>query len=556
MSAKLPRLNFTKTTINALQPGESRYEVQDSKVSGLYIRVSPTGVKTFYLLRRIAGNLERVKIGRFPAATPEVARQRAEQLNAEITLGKNPAAIKRDARGGVTLAKLFEEYCTKHVTGNGTRLSEQTVRSYHYAFNQYLAPMAKRQASALTKDKLRDIHGALTPARANFLRVLVNSVWAYGKRHGLVAVENPAKDLPPMRVDARDRFIMPEELQSFLAAVERSPYRDYWMVLLLTGARSGNVMAMRWNEIDLNRGVWQTSTSKTGASLRILLVPEVVQILESRRHLSTDWVFPGWKTGKHMTAPKKHWHELLADAGIENLRVHDLRRTLASYQALGGSSLLVIGKSLGHKNQASTAIYARLLDDRSSIGRCRAPVGCIPPLIFPNAKLRRDSGSINMSLKKLAEIRTQIAEVKSSLARLQTASLPMADVEARVSDTVDHWASRFDADYLGRAFASPGEVVTPDEIERACAGEAAKGAIFAAWSDPAGLKAKLLNAARPYAAGKDSIAQDDRPSYQRKMESTLYDLEVEEEKLVSALEADGIEIYRRPDCDPAIALAA
>lgn len=362
MSKKLHRLNFTKTNINALQPGESLYEVQDSKVPGLYIRVNPTGVKTFYLLRRIEGTLERIKIGRFPAATPEVARQRAEQLNAEITLGKNPAAIKRDARGGVTLAKLFEDYCAKHVTHNGTRLSEQTVKAYHYAFNQYLAPFAKRQASALTKDKLRDIHSALTPARANFLRVLVNSVWAYGKRHGLVAVENPAKDLPPMRVDARDRFILPEELQAFLAAVDRSPYRDYWLMLLLTGARSGNVLAMRWSEIDLAGGIWQTSTSKTGESLRIILAPEAVAILEARRHLSLEWVFPG-RGQKHMSAPKSHWHELLADAGIENLRVHDLRRTLASYQALNGSSLLVIGKSLGHKNQASTAIYARLLDD-------------------------------------------------------------------------------------------------------------------------------------------------------------------------------------------------
>lgn len=362
MAEKLHRLNFTKTTITALQPRESLYEVQDSKVPGLYIRVNPTGVKTFYLLRRIDGVLERIKIGRFPAATPEVARQRADQLNAEITLGKNPAAIKRDARGGVTLTALFEDYCAKHVTGNGTRLSEQTVRSYHYAFNQYLAPFAKRQATALTRDKLRDIHGTLTPARANFLRVLVNSVWAYGKRHSLVATENPAKNLPPMRVDARDRFIQPDEIEAFLAAVDRSPYRDYWMMLLLTGARSGNVMAMKWSEIDLAGGIWQTSTSKTGASLRIILVPEAVQILEARRHLSMEWVFPG-RGDKHMTAPKRYWHDLLADAGIENLRVHDLRRTLASYQALNGSSLLVIGKSLGHKNQASTAIYARLLDD-------------------------------------------------------------------------------------------------------------------------------------------------------------------------------------------------
>ena len=159
-----------------------------------------------------------------------------------------------------------------------------------------------------------------------------------------------------------------------------------------------------------------------------------------------------------------------------------------------------------------------------------------------------------MSLKKLSEIRASIAETKSGLSRLQTASLPLADIEARVADTVAHWASKFDADYLGRAFASPGALVTPEDIELACAGEAAKSVIFAAWSDPEGLKAKLLAAARPYAAPKGAVAQDDRPAYQRKLESTLYDLETEEERLICQLESEGFDVFRRPDSDPAIVL--
>lgn len=363
MATKFPRLNFTKISISALPPRESRYEVQDTKVPGLYVRVSPTGAKAFYLLRRIDGTLERIRIGRFPAATPEVARQRAEQLNAEITLGKNPAAIKRDAKGGVTLQDLFDDFLAKHVSGKGRKLSAQTVRAYRYAFAQYLGPMANRQAQSITTSRLRDIHSTLSPARANLLRGLVAGLWGHGRKHGLLVGESPAKDLPPMHIGARDRFIQPEELATFLEAVERNPQRDYWLVLLLTGARSGNVQAMRWDEIDTGAGVWTTKTSKTGEPLRVILVPEVIEILNARRHLSTEWVFPGWKDGAHMGSPKRQWNALMADAGIENLRVHDLRRTLASYQALGGSSLLVIGRSLGHSNQASTAIYARLTDD-------------------------------------------------------------------------------------------------------------------------------------------------------------------------------------------------
>lgn len=362
MSEKLPRLNFTKTSIAALQPKATRYEIQDSKIPGLYVRVTPTGVKTFALVRRINGRLERITIGRFPAATPEVARQRAEQLNAEITLGKNPAAIKREARGGVTLRALFEDYLTNTVTGKGTKLAEKSVLQYRYLFRQYLAPMADRQADSLTGDKLKGVHAALSPARANSLRTMVSAMFNHGRKQGLVEA-NPASSLPHRRVTARDRFIKPDEIDRFLAAVDRNPFKDYWLALLLTGARSGNVLAMRWDEIDLAAGVWQTTTSKTGESLRIVLVPEVVEILTKRRDLDLEWVFPGRKAGNHMTNPKTHWADLLADAGIQNLRVHDLRRTLASYQALGGSSLLIIGKSLGHKDMSATQIYARLTDD-------------------------------------------------------------------------------------------------------------------------------------------------------------------------------------------------
>ena len=159
-----------------------------------------------------------------------------------------------------------------------------------------------------------------------------------------------------------------------------------------------------------------------------------------------------------------------------------------------------------------------------------------------------------MSLQKLAEIRTSIAETKSGLSRLQVAALPLADIESRIADTVAHWASKFDADYLGRAFASPGSVVTPEDVELACAGEAAKGAIVAAWLDPDRLKARLLAAAKPYAAAKGAVAQDDRPAFQRKLESALYDLEVEEERLVTQLEAEGFDVFRRPDADPSIVL--
>ena len=159
-----------------------------------------------------------------------------------------------------------------------------------------------------------------------------------------------------------------------------------------------------------------------------------------------------------------------------------------------------------------------------------------------------------MSLKKLAEIRVQIADLKHSLETSKTASLPLVDVEASINATVDTWASKFDADWLGRCFVSPEAIMTPESFVNACSGEEGKLAIILAWHDSAGLKKKLIDAARPYAAGK-GMAQQDRPAFLRKQEAQLFKLETEEEVLVCQLEADGLEVFRRPDADPAIILA-
>ena len=159
-----------------------------------------------------------------------------------------------------------------------------------------------------------------------------------------------------------------------------------------------------------------------------------------------------------------------------------------------------------------------------------------------------------MTLKKLSEIRVQIADLKHSLETTKTAALPLADVEASINATVDNWASRFDADWLGRCFVSPDAIMTPESFETACSGEEGKLAIILAWNDPAGLKQKLIDAARPYAANK-GMAQQDRPAFIRKAEGKLFDLEVEEERLICQLEADGLEVFRRPAADPGIILA-
>ncbi len=121
---------------------------------------------------------------------------------------------------------------------------------------------------------------------------------------------------------------------------------------------------MRWDEIDFKRKIWRIPETKNGEPLEIPLVQDVLILLKRRKkEIKSEWVFPSTtsKSG-HLEEPKRMWKRLLKNSGIKDLRIHDIRRTLGSYQAIGGSSLTIIGKSLGHKSQQATQVYSRLND--------------------------------------------------------------------------------------------------------------------------------------------------------------------------------------------------
>lgn len=150
--------------------------------------------------------------------------------------------------------------------------------------------------------------------------------------------------------------------------------RDFILIALLTGARRRNVQAMRWSEITWERESWTipAEKSKSGEAVSIALTPVALRVLENRKAESrSQWVFPGRGKSGHLEEPKTAWKRILKRAEVTDLRVHDLRRTLGSWQAATGASLPIIGKSLGHKSLAATQIYARLNLDpvRESVNR-------------------------------------------------------------------------------------------------------------------------------------------------------------------------------------------
>ena len=358
------KFNFTKAKLDSLDSPHSGWGYYyDLKVQGLGIGIGSTGKKSFVLYRKVNGAPLRITIGRYPDLSIEQARGKASELNAAIANGANPAEIRRGKTAEFTFEDLFHLYIEKHAKHKKITWAEDQQR-----YSQYLAkPLGKKKLSVIDRNMITAIHDKITamghPAVANRVLALISSVygWALSASHW---ENNPARCIKRNREKSRDRFLQSDELPKFFQAVAEEDnivIRDYILLSLLTGARRANVLSMQWSDINLDRGEWRLMKTKNGEYQTVTLSPEAVHILVSRAPTAeSPYVFPGkGKTG-HLVEPTKGWRRALAESGIADLRIHDLRRTLGSWQAKTGASLAIIGKSLNHKDVATTAIYARL----------------------------------------------------------------------------------------------------------------------------------------------------------------------------------------------------
>ena len=358
-------INFTKAAIENLQaptPG-SRLEVYDTRTQHLRVRVSHTGRKVFEIYRWHQGRPTRIKIGVWPDLSIEQVRKAAEKLNADFAAGEDPAESRRQRRQEMTFAELFDQYMERH--------AKQHKRSWQAdqdAYTRHIArPLGNKKLSAITRKDIADLHGRIgkdRPTTANRLLALLSSVFGRAIEFGLWEGGNPCAGVRRFPEQSRDRFLSGDELRRFFEAMEQEPdstARDFFTVALLTGARRANVLELKWADLDLEAATWRIGRTKNGTPQTVALVEPVVELLRIRRErIDSLFVFPGkGKTG-HLVEPKKSWARICKAAGIEGARIHDLRRTMGSWQAMTGASLPVIGKSLNHKNQSTTAIYARL----------------------------------------------------------------------------------------------------------------------------------------------------------------------------------------------------
>jgi integrase len=360
---------FTKKALLALPapPKGKRAYYYDSGARGLCLSITPAGTRTFYVYRWLQGKPERVMLGRFPDLSLEKARGKAGEVNSQIAEGKNPQDTRRALKGEPTLAWLFQEFKERHLVPHR---KSKTIQDYEWQFGKHLGHWKNRKLTAIQRKDVQKLHVKLGKQSGHYManRVLALLSAMYGKAisWGLWEGENPAKGIERFKEKSRERFIQKDELPRFFEALALEPNttaRDCILLCLLTGARRSNVQSMRWKDLELDMAVWTIPDTKSGEKLTVPLVPMAIEILRSREDTESDWVFPGsGKTG-HLVELKNVWARITRVAELEDLRLHDLRRTLGSWQAITGASLTVIGKSLGHKNVSTTAIYSRLSED-------------------------------------------------------------------------------------------------------------------------------------------------------------------------------------------------
>jgi integrase len=359
------RANLTAAFVHALKPPErGQIDYWDTHLSGFGLRISEGGRKAWTVFYRHRGRLRRLTLGHYPTLSLADARQLAKAALRDAQHGLDPAGAKRDANSAESFADLGTLYLERHA-----KIMKRTWREDERKIRRELLPRwANRKAAEIGRKDviilLDSIVARGSGVLANRTRGLISKIFNFGIRRGIVEL-NPAQGVEnPGQEHQRDRVLSEDETRALWHALdsERPKIAAIFRLALLTAQRRGEVLGMRWDELDLE-GAWWTipaERSKNGLAHRVPLGPRAFAILRELQNPPPGpiQVFPGSKGGQPIANIKKPMRRLIQRSEVD-FRFHDLRRTAASLMTGLGISRLVVGKILNHVERGVTAIYDR-----------------------------------------------------------------------------------------------------------------------------------------------------------------------------------------------------
>jgi len=352
---------LSNSLINQLEPTDKRQRYYDSKVTGLVLEINTNGTKIFRFRKWIDGKEHQSTLGHYPALSIDDARSAAMKKFLEVSDKNNPTTTN-DFKLIDLINMYFDQYAVTHCV---------THKAMRKDFDRYWEHLYKCKVSQIGTQDIQDGMNAIAKRgkyrTANIALTLMKSVFNWAIKRKLINT-TPILGIDKFKERSRERFLEPAEVQPLLIAINNYPdsrIRDFFLICLYTGARSGNVKSMRWADLDLKVGKWVIPRTKAGNSQTVLLSEEAIKVLTERlgKKELNPWVFPGGQrrvNTSHLKEPKRAWALICTQAGIQNLRIHDLRRSLAAYMVANKENTATIMKQLGHSSLAAAQVYQRL----------------------------------------------------------------------------------------------------------------------------------------------------------------------------------------------------
>ena len=341
----------------------------DTKVRGFGFRITTAGAKAFVLNYRIGGRERRYTIGAYPDWSVSAAREEARRLKRQVDQGRDPMGERHAERAAPTVAELAARYLEEHAI----RKVPRAQKDDRVMLEKIVLPAIGRlKVHEVRREDIDQLHREVSqtrPIRANRVAQLLSKMFSLAVRWEY-RVDNPVKGLHRNPEPKRTRYLATEELQRLTAVLREHTNQtgaNVIRLLLLTGARRGEVMNATWDQFDLEAGVWTKPSAHTKQKKehRVPLSAPALQLLSEMKAEAglSPYVFPGRVPNEPLKEIKNFWARVCKGASITDCRIHDLRHTYASILASAGLSLPVIGALLGHTQPNTTARYSHLFDD-------------------------------------------------------------------------------------------------------------------------------------------------------------------------------------------------
>ena len=366
------KTKLTKRNIDAIQAGGRDQYFYDTELPNFGLKVTPHGRKVYFVQYWSGQARRRYTIGPHGPLTPEQARIEAKRILGETAQGADPARQVVLKRQAPTVAELVERYLTEHAE---PKKKPSSVKKDRQWLARFIVPqLGKLRVHEVSRADVSSLHHALreTPYQANrcleVLRKMFNLAELWGLRPD---GSNPCRHVQKFKEEKRKRFLTPEELARLGATLAEAEHEGVELpgvltalrLLLFTGCRLGEILSLRWTHVDWSAGCLRLPDSKTGAKDVALGEPALEIILAGREESQGPFVCPGISPDAPLVGIHRAWYRVRSRAGLEGVRLHDLRHSFASVGVAAGLGLPIVGALLGHTQAATTQRYAHLAAD-------------------------------------------------------------------------------------------------------------------------------------------------------------------------------------------------